>query len=162
MSLKKCKECGQQISSEAKTCPHCGAKKRRSAEEQSGHNLCLFVIVFGGLALIYQLCLLQSRVEKEVKLEAASFARKSFEETSIVYKKIGGVRKESFLKFNYKVTVVADIPDHNDIVLTLEIEGFEGCLFPWSEGYYEIRWDTRSAAILVLYKIDKEIRQITR
>jgi hypothetical protein len=79
-----------------------------------------------------------------------------------VYKKIGGVRKESFLKFNYKVTVVADIPDHNDIVLALEIEGFEGCLFPWSEGYYEIRWDTRSAAILVLYKIDKEIRQITR
>lgn len=26
MSLKSCKECGKQVSSNAKTCPHCGAK----------------------------------------------------------------------------------------------------------------------------------------
>ena len=27
MALKKCRECGQSVSSEAKTCPHCGVKK---------------------------------------------------------------------------------------------------------------------------------------
>lgn len=31
MPLKKCKECGQEISSEAEKCPHCGAKLRRFA-----------------------------------------------------------------------------------------------------------------------------------
>lgn len=30
MSLKKCKECGQQISSEAEKCPHCGKPQSRS------------------------------------------------------------------------------------------------------------------------------------
>lgn len=31
MSLKKCKECENMVSSEAKTCPYCGAKLRKSA-----------------------------------------------------------------------------------------------------------------------------------
>lgn len=31
MSLHPCKECGQQISSDAKVCPHCGKKQRGSS-----------------------------------------------------------------------------------------------------------------------------------
>ena len=27
MALKKCRECGQQVSSSASTCPHCGARQ---------------------------------------------------------------------------------------------------------------------------------------
>jgi hypothetical protein len=31
MALGKCKECGKEISSQAKACPHCGAKQRNKA-----------------------------------------------------------------------------------------------------------------------------------
>ena len=27
MALKPCRECGEQVSTEAKTCPHCGVKR---------------------------------------------------------------------------------------------------------------------------------------
>ena len=29
MALKNCKECGQEVSSEAKVCPHCGKRLRK-------------------------------------------------------------------------------------------------------------------------------------
>ena len=48
MSLKKCKECGQQISSEAEKCPHCGAKLRRSAWRLMRWPVSVLGAVMGG------------------------------------------------------------------------------------------------------------------
>ncbi len=49
MSLTKCKECENMVSSEAKTCPHCGAKLRKSI-----WRVLLIIILFimGGLFFV--------------------------------------------------------------------------------------------------------------
>lgn len=52
MSLKKCKECGQQISSEAKKCPHCG-----KPQSQSG-------AIIGGIVLLAVVVLIIYSLEK--------------------------------------------------------------------------------------------------
>lgn len=44
MPLKKCKECGKQISSKADACPHCGFKKKGKG--------CLVLFVLGILTII--------------------------------------------------------------------------------------------------------------
>lgn len=43
MALKKCKECGTEISSKADTCPHCGAPQKRK------HTSLLAWLVLGGI-----------------------------------------------------------------------------------------------------------------
>ncbi len=43
MALKKCKECGKEISSKAKTCPNCGAPIKKQISTGSG---CLIIILF--------------------------------------------------------------------------------------------------------------------
>lgn len=93
-------------------------------------------------------------IKEQIKADAEKFAKESFEGTEIVYKKIGGVRKESLSEDDYTVVVVVDIPDHNDRILILEIKGFED--------NYTIGWDTRSAAVLTLLGMDEAIRQITQ
>jgi len=45
MSLKKCKECGQQISSEAKKCPHCGKPQSQSGAIIGGVVLLAVVVL---------------------------------------------------------------------------------------------------------------------
>jgi hypothetical protein len=57
MSLKKCKECGLMVSSEAKTCPHCGAKKRRSAGKRAWFIFCYSILAFIVLVFLYTLSL---------------------------------------------------------------------------------------------------------
>ncbi|GAF75586.1 unnamed protein product, partial [marine sediment metagenome] len=49
MSLKKCKECGLMVSSEAKTCPHCGVKLKKSIWRIP---LIIIFSVVGGLFLL--------------------------------------------------------------------------------------------------------------
>lgn len=46
MALIKCKECGQQMSSGAKACPHCG--KRRTSRAAKG---CLWIVIVFGVAV---------------------------------------------------------------------------------------------------------------
>ncbi len=43
MALKKCKECGKEISSKAKKCPNCGAPIKKQISTGSG---CLIIILF--------------------------------------------------------------------------------------------------------------------
>jgi len=49
MALKKCKECGAEISSKAETCPSCGARNKRKPNRPLG---CLAVILIG-IAIIW-------------------------------------------------------------------------------------------------------------
>ncbi|MDC9590716.1 zinc-ribbon domain-containing protein [Xenorhabdus sp. XENO-10] len=52
MALKKCKECGKEVSTSAKTCPHCGVKDPGvGAKEKLGG--CLILIILVALAAIY-------------------------------------------------------------------------------------------------------------
>jgi hypothetical protein len=48
MALIKCKECGQQMSSSAKACPHCG--KQRPSATKTG---CAWIIVLFGATIIW-------------------------------------------------------------------------------------------------------------
>ena len=43
MALKKCKECGKEVSSKAKNCPNCGAPIKKQISTGSG---CLIIILF--------------------------------------------------------------------------------------------------------------------
>ena len=43
MALKKCKECGKEVSSKAKNCPNCGAPIKKHISTGSG---CLIIILF--------------------------------------------------------------------------------------------------------------------
>lgn len=44
MALKKCKECGKEISTKADLCPHCGAKQKRKSIGCGGAILILIII----------------------------------------------------------------------------------------------------------------------
>ena len=46
MALKKCKECGKDVSSKADLCPHCGAKQKRKGIGCGGVILILIAILF--------------------------------------------------------------------------------------------------------------------
>jgi len=48
MALKKCKECGKEVSTKADLCPHCGAKQKRKGIGCGGVLLILIVIGFIG------------------------------------------------------------------------------------------------------------------
>lgn len=48
MALKKCKECGHQVSTKASTCPSCGAKQTK----QAGPVGTILVLLFGGLVVV--------------------------------------------------------------------------------------------------------------
>ena len=49
MALKKCKECGNDVSTKAKTCPHCGASNRPSTLASCAG--CLGVSILGMIVL---------------------------------------------------------------------------------------------------------------
>jgi hypothetical protein len=50
MALKKCKECGQEISTKADKCPHCGVPNKRKPIGCGGFLLILFIIgIFGSI-----------------------------------------------------------------------------------------------------------------
>ena len=51
MALIKCKECGKEVSSEAETCPHCGA--RIASKSMGCGSIVGIVIVVGIIALIF-------------------------------------------------------------------------------------------------------------
>ncbi len=52
MALISCHECGSQISTEAKTCPHCGAKNKSRPPLVRKSLLILGVIIIGGFAYV--------------------------------------------------------------------------------------------------------------
>ncbi|QEY15490.1 zinc ribbon domain-containing protein [Cellvibrio sp. KY-GH-1] len=52
MALVKCKECGTQISSSAKSCPHCGKELLRNKEFGCGSMIVLIIFI----SIIYSQC----------------------------------------------------------------------------------------------------------
>lgn len=52
MALKKCKECGKEISDSAKACPHCGAKSTATKIQELGCAMTLLPIFIVLLLLI--------------------------------------------------------------------------------------------------------------
>jgi hypothetical protein len=167
MSLTKCKECGLMVSSEAKTCPHCGAKKHRSAGERAWFILCYGILAFILLAFLFPALSALFKKDKEWKealgeqektqkgwgrqaekllkklqesgktdreltewitAEAEKYAKKSFEGTPIVFKKIWGVEKV-VSSGNYKASVIVDVNELKDRKLIFNIE-------KTAEGYF--------------------------
>jgi uncharacterized OB-fold protein len=58
MSIKKCKECRNDVSSEAAACPKCGAviKKQLTSVDQLGYGVLMIVIIVAVIAGISKLC----------------------------------------------------------------------------------------------------------
>ena len=87
MGMTTCKDCGKEISSSAKECPHCGArpKKRR------GHTSLIFILIIVVIAIIGSL--IDSSFDqigyfKENKLRVFSIFVKDFEDTDKMWGKI--------------------------------------------------------------------------
>jgi len=152
VALTKCEECGLMVSSEAKTCPHCGAKLRISDWHQLtawhvlGFVVLLSLLVYLGSSLVSDY---NTPSISEIATKSEEYAKELFEGTDIVYKKIAGVKKS---KGDYIVAVVVDIPDYNDRVLILEIERI-------FKDQYTVGWDARSATFLSLLKAGQELEQ---
>ena len=54
MALNECHECGKEISSEAKTCPNCGARNRAYKSDTKKYwFIGTFIVVFGIISYIY-------------------------------------------------------------------------------------------------------------
>jgi hypothetical protein len=51
MALKKCKECGKDVSTKASLCPHCGAKQKRNSVGCGGAILIIIVIFITGVQI---------------------------------------------------------------------------------------------------------------
>lgn len=49
MSLIKCKECGDQVSKKAKTCPHCGAELKKERKNIGWLSAIIIIVVFAWL-----------------------------------------------------------------------------------------------------------------
>ncbi|WP_157817635.1 zinc-ribbon domain-containing protein [Candidatus Thiodictyon syntrophicum] len=63
MAMKKCKECGEQISSKAEKCPKCGHPN----EAQSSLSAVVGLIVFGGLLWFFFGGGLEKQAAKDLK-----------------------------------------------------------------------------------------------
>jgi hypothetical protein len=67
MSLKKCKECGNQVSTKADACPSCGAKIKSKSKNYGCGTLIVILILIGMVWSQIDGCL--EKREKEVQLE---------------------------------------------------------------------------------------------
>lgn len=75
MALTKCKECGEKVSSKAKTCPSCGASVPKSTS--LGTWLVLFLIIFGVYAVSQSPTPTPSRTSSSSSTSSAGIAQRS-------------------------------------------------------------------------------------
>ncbi len=79
MALKKCKECSQRISSQAKVCPQCGHPQRSSAG-----FVVITVLVLGGIAVVRSPSLnILNNLENGFSSESISKLEKEFSQDSL-------------------------------------------------------------------------------
>lgn len=69
MSLIKCKECNNEISDKAKTCPKCGAKNKRPSGCLKLIAILFFMGIFGQVLLGISQTLNPNHIKKEIKQE---------------------------------------------------------------------------------------------
>lgn len=78
MTIKKCKECGNDVSTKAESCPHCGAKQKRTSIGCVGAIFIIFVFGFVGFQINnisenrtkYRQAAKQQIVKKQKEIEA--------------------------------------------------------------------------------------------
>jgi hypothetical protein len=53
MALKKCKECGKEVSTSAKTCPHCGVKDPGVGAKEKLIGFIILLLIIGGIGFYF-------------------------------------------------------------------------------------------------------------
>jgi len=122
MALRKCRECGNKISTKAKACPHCGApQKYQFLRITAGDVGCLVIIAIVVImfATFYGIGSNGSDKGKEERIKAAQ-KQKVKKTRGINPEKFGHVRKDKMLKTRYctgKIVNVREGPnvDHEKI-----------------------------------------------
>ena len=77
MSLNKCKECGNTVSNQAKTCPHCGAKARKSR----WGIVILFALIVGACVIGLPIMVGRQSIQQEQnKIDVSSTIKKGLSE----------------------------------------------------------------------------------
>lgn len=89
MALKSCRECGKEVSTEAKTCPHCGVEKPTTPQPTAKDTITglvfLVLVVAGALTMCGE-----SDSEKQAKAQAkAAEDAKCAQELSCIGERLG-------------------------------------------------------------------------
>ncbi len=103
MALRKCKECGQQVSTAAESCPHCGARIRRRRSGSPFLFSCLGIIV--GLVLVFFLFIVfVSSIFKDV---GESIRSREQEEQAILrllkFEDVRGYQEDNYMHIEGRV-----------------------------------------------------------
>jgi len=87
MALIKCKECGKEVSSEARKCPHCGKKLKTS---RIGKGILYVFVIIIGLGILGTII---SNTNKEEKTSKQKLDTSGIEEMVNDFKKVGIITK---------------------------------------------------------------------
>lgn len=124
MALKKCKECGKEVSTSAKTCPHCGV----SNPTKKVGLINIISSLVGIIVFIYLLSLFSSPADESTKSEPTTSTLTPEE----YIKKVANC-KECYVKVNYDSA--------NKVFNSVEVH-FNGSAGVFSPGSYTPKSDT--------------------
>lgn len=150
MSLKKCKECGFTVSSEARNCPHCGIKLNRSVWLRCLTSIlvimvCSILIIIASLLILY---FIDTHITEHEQIK--EYVKQHIEEraTKVVFRNIVDIKKSSNSSGDYLVYVLVSVPNRDDQILVFNVSK--------AGGYYNIGMDMRSALFYGLLNEQEE------
>lgn len=94
MALKKCKECGKEISTTVKMCPHCGYNEIKEKWKKSNSLGCIFII--GIVFLILWASNRLSENDKKARMELAE--KYKIEHCNVDWSKLDKTQKQKILE----------------------------------------------------------------
>ena len=113
MALKPCKECKNQVSVKAKTCPHCGVKNPAISAKEHAVG-CLFIVILIAVGVAY--C--SSPSEPKTPDEQAQDIKARCENQVMAYS-----MSQRFVEKQLKSPSTADFPPMNTSDVTVNYQG---------------------------------------
>jgi hypothetical protein len=126
MALVKCKECGKETSTEAKTCPSCGIKNPEKipwGRKPLGKKQIIIVLVIGVAGLVGII----GNNSNEADSEKAKISKMMPEERCSRYEHRASYRAEALVKERLKAPSTAKFPSSSEVSFSLDDSG--NCIY---------------------------------